>query len=373
MRLLLERLHQRGAALADRDVGDVRRGARPDHRPLVLLGVFQEKPGVRTHEEIGAAEDGLAGSAHADIGPSPVEGHQPVDLRDRELQRQNAIGLPGRGKFRDHPGGRRHLGRLVQFEVGEDHPVTDVGRHRLGVGGVEFGIPVGAVDDVGSQIDVLESAVDDVPAAVDQQSVLELESRHDLAEEVLVFGVRPGPGRAVAGIVDRECDVVVLASAGVEGLQIPLRVRGGQQSRGIQLFSAVLLGLGDEVVAVVVRDVAVLCRTDGGAVELVERCGEIPERRQRVAAVGVADQGVVQIPDLGCDRPRLRLPDLGQPAEGSVAQIGAAASEGDGRHGRGRQHRAEHQHHDQFRQDAEPVEKVPVSPRRSASVGGRRR
>ena len=171
-----DRLHQRGAALADRLLGHLRRCARVDDVALELLGVLEEHPRVRAHQIVGPDQERLAGVTHAGGFPLLVDGHQPVDLGDRELQRQNAFHPALRPDRRHHPRGG-FVGRLVVAEVGDADVVDGVGRHRLLVGLAQVALPVGAGEDVGAEIDALVGGVDDVAAGVEQQRVLELEAQ----------------------------------------------------------------------------------------------------------------------------------------------------------------------------------------------------
>ena len=85
------RLNQGRAVLTDRVLGHVGRGARRDHVPLVGLRILQEQPGIGAHQIIGTDDERLTRGTHAGILPAPVHRHELVDLRDRELKRQNAV------------------------------------------------------------------------------------------------------------------------------------------------------------------------------------------------------------------------------------------------------------------------------------------
>ena len=313
-----QRLYQRRSTLPDGHVGDVRWGARRHDGLLVPLRILEEQPGIRPHQLIRAAQDGLARLAEPGLLPLLVEGHQPVDLRDRELQRQNTFRSAVPAQRGHHPRGRSVLGRLVELEVGEAHIIDRVRRHRLGEGRLEFGSRVGTRHDVGAEIDTLVGVEDHIAGRVDQQRVLKLEAGHDLAEEILVLGVGRRPLAAVAGVGHGYRVVVVLAQCGVVGLQVALGVGTRQQRRGVQCRSAVPLGLLDERVVVVVDDVLPLGRVDGGVGQLVEAGAEGLQGIPGDRPVGVDDYRVLQIGDLTAQRPGLRFAQFGQPVEHRV-------------------------------------------------------
>ncbi len=114
----VDRLHKQCAALPKRCFGDVRRSARVDHVLLELFRVLEEQPRVRAHEIVGSDEECLTGPAHSGGLPVAVDGHQPVDLGDRELQRQHAFHSSMRSDRRDHPG-RRLVRGLIVTEIGD--------------------------------------------------------------------------------------------------------------------------------------------------------------------------------------------------------------------------------------------------------------
>ena len=94
---------------------------------------------------------------------------RPVDLRDRELQRQHAFHAALRPDRRHQPRGGL-VGGLVVAEVGDADVVDGVGVQRLLVGVAQFTALVGTGEDVGAEVDALVGGVDDIAAGVEQQA-----------------------------------------------------------------------------------------------------------------------------------------------------------------------------------------------------------
>ena len=169
------RLHQRGAALPDRPRRPRRAGCPPRRRRACNRSGFS-----RNSRESDRIRSSGPTRKVSPVLPMPgrlpllVDRHQPVDLRDRELQRQHAFDAPVRPDRRHHPGGGL-VGRLVVAEVGDADIVDGVGGECFLVGVAQVALPVRAGQDVGAEVDALVGGVDDVAAAVEQQRVLEAE------------------------------------------------------------------------------------------------------------------------------------------------------------------------------------------------------
>lgn len=173
--------------------------------------------------------------------------------------------------------------RRRQLPVGA--PAKTVAHRRGRTAGVVGGADRTAArtQNVGPQLHTLEGAIDHGALGVDQEGVAESHPVDDLPEVPVVAGVGRRPDAAVADVVDADRLLPVGERHRVAGLQVPGRVRGGQQRIDVQPA----LVLTPEPLGVEAEDRLVVGRGDRCVGKLVEAGGEGAERPGHGLTAGI--------------------------------------------------------------------------------------
>ena len=118
-----------------------------------------------------------------------VGGHDLVDLRDRNRQRQNAYELSVHADRRNHPGRGGVEFWLIRLEVGDPDEVYVVGAQSFLVCITQMGFAIRTGENIGSEVGSLLDGVDDIALHVQQQRVPIVEAGDDIAKVEVVAGI----------------------------------------------------------------------------------------------------------------------------------------------------------------------------------------
>ena len=273
-----------------------------------------------------AGEIDLAGGAQAFLLPVFVSGHDATDFEAGKLYDQKR----GHSAFIEDRAGEKggwfFEVRAVGLEVGELVVAPVHGTEGVGEEFSEVGIRVGAVFQVGGELDGLLEAVDNVAGfGVDDHHIFEAESFGVTRDHGLYRGVDSGVGGAV---VAGDEGLFLFVGVWVAGDVLVLEVAAGGEGGEVAVENGIALGDsvegGQEGIGVEGGQPLIDFGGDGDGLKLGVGGTQLGGDFEEVSALGHGDDLGTEAAEVAGELVGLGIPDAGELAVGALSECPAA-------------------------------------------------